>query len=194
MANELGVQYDVTGRNVYFLLRNSVNAIWNGSAFVAYATLDLGSYDIPATEQGTASRFYVANMPAVAAGVYHQYAYEQVGASPAETDLLIGAGPIEWDGTAELPLSSVPLTANKTGYALSNAGIDALFTRALTESYNADGAAPTVAQALFVIMQRVTEFSIASTTITVNRLDGTTAAFTLTLDSATTPTSSTRAT
>jgi hypothetical protein len=72
--------------------------------------------------------------------------------------------------------------------------IAALFTTAMTESYNADGAAPTPAQALFVIMQRLTEFAIAGTTITVKKLNGSTTAFTLTLDDATSPTSSTRAT
>jgi hypothetical protein len=65
-------------------------------------------------------------------------------------------------------------------------------TAAMAESYNADGSAPTPAQALFVIMQRLTEFSISSTAITVKKLDGTTTALTLTMDDATRPTSSTR--
>lgn len=72
--------------------------------------------------------------------------------------------------------------------------ISAIMTTAMAESYNADGAAPTPAQALFVIMQRLTEFSIAGTTITMKRLDGSTTAFTLTLDDASNPTSSARAT
>lgn len=64
----------------------------------------------------------------------------------------------------------------------------------MTESYNADGTAPTLAQALFVIMQRLTEFDIDGDTITVKKLNATDDAYTLTMDSATTPTSSTRAT
>lgn len=72
--------------------------------------------------------------------------------------------------------------------------ISALFTTAMTESYNADGAAPTPAQALFVIMQGITEFAISSTTKTVKKLDGSTTAYTETLDSSTAPTSITRAT
>jgi hypothetical protein len=71
---------------------------------------------------------------------------------------------------------------------------DGLLTRQMTEAYNADGAAPTTAQALFMILQSLTEFAIASTTITVKKLDGSTSAATFTLDSATTPTSRTRAT
>lgn len=72
--------------------------------------------------------------------------------------------------------------------------VNAIWTTQLTEAYNTDGAAPTGAQALFVIMQRLVDFAISSTTITVKKIDGTTTAYTLTLDSATDPTSSSRAT
>lgn len=88
----------------------------------------------------------------------------------------------------------VVAAASKTGYTLSNTGIDALFTRQLTESYAADGAAPTVAQALLLIQQRMTEFGISSTTLTVKKLDGSTTAATLTLNDASAPTAVTRAT
>jgi len=72
--------------------------------------------------------------------------------------------------------------------------VNAVLTTAMTESYNADGAAPTLAQALFMTMQRLTEFAISGTTVTVKKLDGSTTAYTLTLDDATDPTSTTRAT
>ena len=72
--------------------------------------------------------------------------------------------------------------------------VNAVLTTAMTESYNADGAAPTLAQAMFLCMQRLTEFAISGTTVTVKKLDGSTTAYTLTLDDATSPTSSTRAT
>lgn len=88
----------------------------------------------------------------------------------------------------------VVATASKGGYALSNDGIDALYTRQLTEAYAADGAAPTVAQALMQIQQMLTEFGISGTTMTVKKLDGTTTAFTLTLDDGSAPTAITRAT
>lgn len=67
-----------------------------------------------------------------------------------------------------------------------------ILTQAMTESYNTDGAAATAAQALYGILQRMTEFVISSTSITVKKLDGSTTAYTLTMDSATAPTSSTR--
>jgi hypothetical protein len=67
-----------------------------------------------------------------------------------------------------------------------------VFTTQMIESYNADGVAPTMAQALFVLMQRLTDFGISGTALTVRKLDGTTPAYQLTLDSPTAPTSSTR--
>jgi hypothetical protein len=70
----------------------------------------------------------------------------------------------------------------------------AVLTTALTESYAADNTAPTLAQAIMLIQQSLHEFAINSTTRTVKKLDGSTTAATFTLDSATAPTSTTRAT
>ena len=92
--------------------------------------------------------------------------------------------------TAGTMTTTTNLTTNndKTGYALSATG-----SAALTESYAADGAAPTLNQAIYEIKQFLTEKNIASTTVTVKKLDGATTAATYTLDSATVPTSITRA-
>jgi hypothetical protein len=70
----------------------------------------------------------------------------------------------------------------------------AVLTTAITESYAADNVAPTLAQAIMLIQQSLHEFAISSTTRTVKKLDGSTTAATFTLDSATAPTSTTRAT
>jgi len=69
-----------------------------------------------------------------------------------------------------------------------------ILTTQMTESYAADGTAPTLAQALFLIQQVLTDFGIISTTKTARKLDGSTAAATFTLDDDTSPTSITRAT
>jgi hypothetical protein len=69
-----------------------------------------------------------------------------------------------------------------------------ILTTALTEAYAADGAAPTLTQAVMLILQHLSESSISSITKTVKKLDGSTSAATFTLDDATTPTSITRAT
>lgn len=78
--------------------------------------------------------------------------------------------------------------------AEENAIADAVRARQLTEGYAADGVAPTLQQALFMIQQMLTEMSISGTTMTVKKIDGATTAATFTLDDATTPTSITRAT
>jgi hypothetical protein len=72
------------------------------------------------------------------------------------------------------------------------AAILAAWTTALTESYAADGAAPTPAQALMLIMQRLTEFAKSGAIIAIKKLNGTDTAAELTLDDADNPTSSTR--
>ncbi len=87
------------------------------------------------------------------------------------------------------------LTASNLDATISSRATPAqILTTALTESYAADGAAPTLAQLLFLVQQSIGDFSITGTTLTVNKLDGTTPAATYTLDSATDPTSRTRAT
>lgn len=77
----------------------------------------------------------------------------------------------------------------KTGYALSATG-----SAALTEDYAADGATFTLNQAVYMIWSLLAERSRSSTTLTSKKLDGATAAMTFTLDSATAPSSQTRAT
>lgn len=72
--------------------------------------------------------------------------------------------------------------------------VSAVLTTAMTEAYAADGVAPTLAQAIFAIQQFLQETNVSGTTLTVKKLDGSTSAMTFTLDSATAPTSITRAT
>lgn len=91
---------------------------------------------------------------------------------------------------ADQALADVGLTTVVTGRI--DRAISAILTTAMTEAYNADGAAPTPAQALFLIMQRLTEHSVSGTTWTFKKLDGSTTAFVLTLNDATNPTAVTR--
>ena len=78
--------------------------------------------------------------------------------------------------------------------ALNDIAVADILTAQMTESYAPDGTAPTLAQALFQIMQQAGAFSISGTTITVKKLDGASTAMTFTLDDASNPTSRTRAT
>lgn len=70
---------------------------------------------------------------------------------------------------------------------------NATLTTAMTEAYAADGAAPTLAQMLFMLWSFWSEVGISGMTKTAKKLDGTTTAMTFTLDSATQPTAITRA-
>lgn len=76
--------------------------------------------------------------------------------------------------------------------ALNDISVADVLTTQMTESYNADGTAPTLAQALFLIIAFLMEKNIVTTTLTAKKLDGSTTAATFTLDDATSPTSITR--
>ena len=66
--------------------------------------------------------------------------------------------------------------------ALNNVSVAQFFTTQMTENYAASGVAPTLAEAIFAIHQHLMNFVISGTTRTVRRLDGTTTAFTETLN------------
>ena len=70
----------------------------------------------------------------------------------------------------------------------------AVLTTAMTESYRATNAAPTLAQAAFELIAHMGEASISGTLKTLKKIDGSTTAKTFTLDSSTTPTSITETT
>lgn len=76
--------------------------------------------------------------------------------------------------------------------ALNDVTVSEILTTQMTESYAANGTAPTLAQALFAIHQHLMEFEITGTSRTVKRLNSSTTAFVETLDDATTPTALTR--
>lgn len=76
--------------------------------------------------------------------------------------------------------------------ALNDVTVSDILTTQMIESYATDGSAPTVAQSLFAIQQFLQERDVASTTVTVKKLDGSTTAYTLTTNDAATPTNITR--
>ena len=83
------------------------------------------------------------------------------------------------------------VTANNTAIGSLN---NTNWTDQLTESYAADGVAPTVAQALFMILQNLQSVGLSGTTRTVRQLDDSTVAMTYTTDDSADPTSYTRTT
>lgn len=104
MANELQA-YTTTGKTLYAVLISSAGQAWNGAAFEAIQAVNWTDYDIALTE--ATAGLYLANLPAVVAGIYTYVVYEQAGANPAVTDTKLGVGYLNWDGSAILPLSSI---------------------------------------------------------------------------------------
>jgi hypothetical protein len=94
--------------------------------------------------------------------------------------------------TVKVDTAAILIDTAEIGTA--GAGLTAILTTQMTESYAADGTAPTLAQAVFLIQQTIGDFEISGTTITAKKLDGSTTAATYTLDDGTSPTSRTRAT
>ena len=75
--------------------------------------------------------------------------------------------------------------------ALNNISVADILGTALADVYAANGAAPTLQQAIMAVHQAIQDFAIAGTSKTVKKLDGTDA-FIITHDSATAPTSASR--
>lgn len=71
--------------------------------------------------------------------------------------------------------------------------VDVLRTDTIPDSYAADGAQPTIAQAVLMMLQFLSERAVSSTTLTVKKPDGSTTAMVFSLDDASNPTSITRA-
>ncbi len=110
----------------------------------------------------------------------------------AIADGAIDAATFATDAISAASVSAGAVTKIQAGLPTAAQNATAVLTTAITESYSASGAAPTLAQAMFLTLQRVYNFAISGTSITVKKLDGSTTAAVLTIDSSTAPTSSTR--
>lgn len=95
--------------------------------------------------------------------------------------------------TADMDANSTKLASIDSAVAaLNDISVADILTTQITESYAADGAAPTISQALMLIQQQLGDFAISGTTLTVRQLDGATTAATFTLNDGTNPTGVTR--
>jgi hypothetical protein len=94
-------------------------------------------------------------------------------------------------GTTPLNVNVLQISADATAADNAELWFDGT---AIADSVPADGTRPTPAQALLMITRFLFEASVAGTTLTAKKEDGSTASMTFTLNSATVPTSITRAT
>ena len=135
-----------------------------------------------------------------------------VGLASANLDTQLGALPTAAENRAEMDSNSTQLAAivadtnelqtddvpgliaalNNLSAAYVNTQIDAAFTTQMAASVATDGSISTREQALYMILQFLTEFAISGTTLTVKKVDGSTTLMSFTLDDATNPTSLTR--
>jgi hypothetical protein len=100
--------------------------------------------------------------------------------------------PSDDDKFAILISHTHPISQIQSGLATSG-DVTNLLTTQMTESYAADGVAPTLAQSLFLIQQSLGDFTIASGVLTVHQLDGTSTAAAFNLSPTGNPTATTRA-
>lgn len=130
---------------------------------------------------------------------------DNLPSDPADESLIIAATDAISTSIAALPTTTtvnaikaktdnLPASPAATGDAmtLTSAYDFSKGTVAMTESYAANGVAPTPIQAVLGIHQYLMDFAISSTNYTVKKLDNSTTAFTVTLDSSTAPTSASR--
>lgn len=90
--------------------------------------------------------------------------------------------------TNELQSDDIPALIS----ALNDITVSDILTASLTVAIAADGATPTLQQAIIELLQFLTDFTISGTTYTSKARDGSTTLGTYTLDDATTPTGITR--
>lgn len=88
--------------NVYLILRNSSNQVYNGITYVSpYIVADIPSYAIQAPETPTNSGIYSCEMPVNSApGNYSWTFFMKLGADPAAGDARFGVGNQYWNGTS----------------------------------------------------------------------------------------------
>ncbi len=99
---------------LYARVMNRAGLWWNGAAVEAYSSPDYATYAVVMTQQGT-SGVYVADFPAgiTEGGTYDYFVHIQAGVTPAEGDVVVNTGKVDWTGTA----SSTAATGSMSGSA-----------------------------------------------------------------------------
>lgn len=189
-ANGVAVTDRVVG-NLKLSKNGAAPAALNGSATLTHRNTGHYSLTLTTSDLDTVGQTEVViddttnACPIKELTVIEEAVYDALFASGATGALPVSTGGIAADSFAVGAIDSSALASNVIN--------DIWQGTSLTESYAADGAAFTPAQALYEICQALTEFAISGTTITVKKRDGSTTALTYTIDSASTPTSRTRA-
>lgn len=161
--------------NVLLAKNGGLNAQKNNADSAVYDANGVYKCALSTTDTNTAGRLKVFCHPSGALAWWDNFKV----ISAADYDRKYGTGTLTVDAMAATPLTDI---FNKVA------------ATAMTESYAAAGAAPTIAQALLALTQEKNNAALSDTTLTVKKLNGTDTAATFTLDSSTTPATRTRAT
>jgi hypothetical protein len=132
------------------------------------------------------------SIPAAAAGAAGGLFIAGTNAATTVTTALTTTFTGNLTGTTGGHAVGVDLTAVEKA-SINAEVVDVLRTDTIPDSYSADGAQPTLAQAVLEMHQFLMERSVTGTTMTVTKPDGTTASMTFTLNDGTSPTAITRA-
>lgn len=112
MSNEI-THNAVTGLTLYacrflangnvFLSNPATNEVWGTDGRTA------ADYDVALTEEDASGHYKgdFASGGSIAAGVYQVVVYLQAGVNPADADVALAQGEIDWDGSAEITLSII---------------------------------------------------------------------------------------
>lgn len=131
---------------------------------------------------------------------------DDIGAAGAGLTSIPFTGPTAAQVRAEMDSNSTQLAAiasdaaslNDTkipdtlSLANINAQVDTAFTTQMADSVASDGTIATREQALYMMLQFLTEKTVSGTTVTVRKVDGSTTLYQMTLNDGTTPTDITR--
>lgn len=151
---------------------------WNGTAVATPATAGIPDVNVKNIDNDAASASGTVTFPNATLA--------------STTNITAGTVTTATNVTTVNGLAANVITAAATATDFGTEIFNAVLTTQLTQSYAADGTAPTLAQAVLLIQQSIGDFSVSGTTLTVKQLDGSTTAAVYSLDSATAPTSRTR--
>lgn len=143
MAGIIELTAATPGYTDYATIHNASGQYWNGTAFETFNGSNWSNYVTALTEDrsgGNGTGYYKATFPSgITAGRYSFTFYQQLGASPALGDTVIGSGgPMYWTGSQEDQGSII------TVLALLNA-------TAIPELSSLPGPTPTIYQALMLL-------------------------------------------
>lgn len=180
MSDQIVLTNGESGETYYVVVYDASGDVWDGDSFEGIGGVTWTSVDIPLAEQGSTGAYKGTFPSGIPNGVYRVGIRHQAGGSPdVGEDTEDGWLDAYWDGSDLLDPSAGDIG---TGVA-STVQDDPLST----ESYAADGALPSIGQALLMLLANQ-QAVLDGTTFRAKQLDGVTDAMTYVVDDEQNPT------